>query len=276
MVRILFNSRNLGCGKIKSTYLVKLSSGLTNINFINHDLILNWQNQVLERASANGWNNYLQYMRALFQFGVKRSFIQRNPFIYLNKIDSCKELPRFITDKILMKLKKYCHSISYGWFWLVLIDILYFTGIKRKQLITLVWQDIDLDKNVITLYNKIYKVKREYDVPMVKNLKRSLIMMRENIIRCGHSVNATDKVFNICLLNKRFTSKQMTEVHVDQFFHPMTKKIGISVSAKMFRHTMAINMINSGKNIEVLQNVLGYSNLHMTMNYLNWLKKTKS
>ena len=90
--------------------------------------------------------------------------------------------------------------------------------------------------------------------------------MADNIF--NHTNNKSlpqDKVFNICIFDKRYKSNEMTVDHVTKFFRLMTKKLNSRITAHMLRHTMATKIANGGGNIKALQQMLGHNNIKTTM-----------
>lgn len=60
------------------------------------------------------------------------------------------------------------------WFWSIVINTFYYSGIRRLQLVGLTWKDIDFDSATIHLRATSSKTHREWFIPIAQPLRPEL------------------------------------------------------------------------------------------------------
>ena len=127
-----------------------------------------------------------------------------------------------------------------AWFWAIVIRTFYYTGIRRRQLAELKWEDINFDDGTIHLRASSSKTHREWFIPIAEpllpELENLLLVTTDRIQRepPGHS-----QVFNVTLFHDRFKGNQMTVDQLSGTFERLSKTLGIRITPHRLRHTMA-------------------------------------
>ncbi len=143
-----------------------------------HDITL--KNLVLIRdrcKSPFSWNSLLGKLRATIRFAAKRGWTEDNHPVFTIKRLHAKpphrleisEADRDYFIEIINQTKRFSPS----WFWTALFDVLYYSGIRRKQLCHLKWGDLDLSSSTIILRAAGSKNKRERMLPLHAHLTKS-------------------------------------------------------------------------------------------------------
>lgn len=245
----------------------------TNINLvssIDHETILNWRDNILNRSSAGNWNNYHRHLRALLQTAIKFKVIKENPFIKVKSITHYPDKKYLLSELEVQDLLAFCDNIKHGWFWSCVITTLKYTGIRRRQLVGLTWSDFDLDNRCLILRVITSKTKREYIVPINQQVIDSILLVRQKTMHLNTDQNKNNQIFNITLINSRYFADNMNEEHVARFFVKTSKTLNLRVSAHRFRHTFATKLANNTQtNIKTVQNLLGHSSVHTTLGYVH-------
>lgn len=266
------------------TNIAELFTERTNIELI-HDITISsigkFKERTLEVAKPVTYNGYLKYLRIVGDYAVSQHFINDNIFrkVKLATIGKlpCKVLdPQDITD-IENYLTEHQTVYSPYWFWLTLINCLYFTGMRRRQLVHLQLGDLDFRNNSIRLRYEGSKTMREWKIPMHYELAEhlnNLIMQTESII--GRKLSSTDYVFRAHLLNERYKMGKkgnMKPESITGFFKRLSKQSGIRIGAHRFRHTLATSLCNpeddTPPDIFAAQEILGHTNLQTTRGYVS-------
>lgn len=246
---------------------------VSHIHNINYDTIISWRDDILKRASITTWNTYLRQLRALFEFGCSFGHIKSNVFKSVKLIPVYKKKPKILSDNIdITSIDKYIKKTSFQnecWFWVIVVKMLYFTGIRRKQLIYLKWKDINYESKILKLSSQGSKTRREYFVPITDNLIADLITLYKNTKKIKPNIKINDQLFNVTLFNKNYRTKDMKEHHISHFFRKLSNTFHIKISAHMIRHTMATRIANKAHNIKPLQHLLGHTNINTTMIYIH-------
>jgi len=242
-------------------------TGIDSIE-IEHKAILNWRDNVMKRSSAGNWNNYHRHLRALLQTAVNLDLIKENPFKKVKSVTHYPIKEHLLNEQEIKILFKFCDSVQEGWFWSCVITTLYYTGIRRKQLVGLTWADFDLENKHLVLRASSSKTKREYTIPINKAVIDSILLIKQKITCSPQSQDS--QIFNITLIKPRYQTNRMNEEHLARFFVKTSKTLNFKVSAHRFRHMFATKLANNGvTNIKTVQNLLGHSSVHTTLGYVH-------
>lgn len=248
------------------------------------DMMLDYRLDILSRCTAITFNNYRRHLCVLFNFAVKRGAMERNPFADVKPAPTPQRKPKTIQIALLQEIidflsksgDKYdeTESVQIGitprWFWLIAVKTLYYSAIRRKQLVELRLKDIDFDKKVIRLRSEGSKTRREWDIPLSDALSTDLRYLYDRVIETIRRYDGEQQLFCYPLLsNHRFsTSREMTVDHVAQMFRKLTKLFERPISAHRIRHTTATEMARNTENIRLVQEILGHTDLRTTFIYV--------
>jgi integrase len=235
-----------------------------------------WRSTVLARASAQTWNLYRRHLRALWNHAVRHGASSGNPFAETpparapnvrKKVVANIDLENSIAA--LQSFNTNEHNTHPAWFWAIVIRTFYYTGIRRRQLVELKWEDINFDDAAIHLRASSSKTHREWFIPIARpllpELENLLMVTTDRIQRepPGHS-----QVFNVTLFHDRFKGEQMTVHQLSGAFERLSKALGVRITPHRLRHTMATELA-ARKDIRTLQQLLGHTDIQTTMQYVH-------
>lgn len=141
---------------------------------------------------------------------------------------SIKEQQRFI--KIISKHR-------YKDYYLFLL----YSGCRRAEGVSIMWQDIDLSKNILHIRGTKTLGSDRY-IPISSKLKQIIL----------DNKNASDRLFP-------YTTNQVTKA-----FQRLQKKYNLDYTLHSLRHTFATRCLESGVSIRVVQKWLGHSRIDTT------------
>jgi site-specific recombinase XerD len=254
--------------------LFQRDTNITDIREINKHIANQWRNQVLERASASTCNNYLRHLKALFNCALEEDLIKINPFTKVKLITSHKKLNKTTNNADVTKAIKFLREEEQdklpGWFWIAVIKVLYYTGMRRKQLTKLCWKDINFDRRIIQLRAESSKNNREWEIPLNHHILHELIFLKTST---WDKIEADEKikdyqVFNVTLFNSRYHGENMTEEQLSGFFRNLSKKLDFKLSPHRFRHHLASELVNKKEDVKLVQELLGHTNILTTYGYV--------
>ena len=253
-------------------------TGVEDVEAITRDVLLMWREVTLARkVSFSTWNNYLRHMRALISFAVESNFITTELNLSGLSIRAHVERPKTISRKKLQAIMAFVSNeqsvIQPSWYWAVLLKTLFYTGMRRRQLIRLKWGDVDFDNATIQLRATSSKNRRGWEIPVVALLMPALEELYDRTLAALGDQTEIEElcVFDISLFSNAYRScqnGQMTARSISNFFSRVRFGSGIDVSAHMLRHTMATKLARLGLYKE-LQNLLGHTNMQTTMRYVH-------
>ncbi|MEE9493600.1 MAG: site-specific integrase [Gammaproteobacteria bacterium] len=232
--------------------------------------LITWRSAVLERASATTFNNYLRHLRAIFRYGYQRNVIDYNPFKELSSapqtIKKYKTLETGVFEKAIFYLR-HNEDVYPGWFWVSFLVFMGLTAVRARQVANLTWQDVDFDRQLISLTASGSKTHREWDISMLPHVEHQLRLLHERAARLCR-VKETDQVFNVTLYAPHYAGNKLTTGQINQFFRRLSDKIGQKIGSRRLRHSFATMFVNSeAGDILVLNKILGHTKLETTKIY---------
>ena len=173
-----------------------------------------------------------------------------------------KKLPHVLTIDEVDKLLDVKLETPFDYRNKAMLELMYATGLRVSELISLTHQNIDLDKKIVRCYGKGNK---ERIVPIgdiaIKYLKLYLDDYRNSLIKR----TLCDNLF----LNNH--GKKLTR----QGFFKMLKRqadekeIKENITPHMLRHSFATHLLNNGADLRSIQLMLGHENISTTGIYTN-------
>ncbi len=130
------------------------------------------------------------------------------------------------------------------------------TGMRKGEILSLRWDDVDLENNVITVRQENSKSKKTRKVPVNSTLRRVLLRQR---LKTGGS----EYVF----LNPE-GKPYLRHDSLKRSFEGACSRAGIKgLRFHDLRHTAATRMVEAGANIVAVSKILGHADLKTTMRY---------
>ncbi len=235
------------------------NSGLL-LERINPLMIRSYLSLLFQKNGATSIARKLSALRSMFKYYVKKGTIDQNPAKVINSPKLPKKLPKFLNvDEINALLEAKLVGCKYAHRDKAILELLYSSGLRVSELVSLDIDQINLDDGLIKIHGKGNK---ERIVPIGQKASVSLEqhLTNRNKIR---SIRDTDAVF----LNKNGT--RLTVRSVQRLVARMTQEIGLSKSATphMIRHSFATHMLGSGADLRSIQELLGHKSLSTTQRY---------
>lgn len=251
----------------------------TPIDHITGEQLLCFRTKILERALPQTFNTYRRHLSVLFKYAVRRRYLIRSPFDDVRGAPVSRGLHKTIKKSVLrgsiarvntdLDLK----GMGPGWFWMIVLQTMYYTGMRRRQVINLQWGDIDFDAETIRLRAEASKTRREWDIPLSNKLAPDLLRLKqETELILGGLVAPTSQVFNWPLFaeqRERLKHKEMTVWQLDHFFKRLSDAMQTRISAHRIRHTTATELANKAPNLRLVQELLGHTDLRTTTGYVH-------
>ena len=188
-------------------------------------------------------------LRSFYNYLKEHKIIRDIPKIYYKSTDTTKKLPEILTveevDKIIKIVDKDCNK---GIRDNALLELMYATGMKVSEIISLQVEDINLELSYVRCHdNKNY----ERLIPIGRSAEAALkeyLSIRDMI--------AAARVHNIfVMLNGNKLTRQGVWRIVKEYSH----KAGIKkdVNLNTFRHSFAVHLLQNGANVRAVQKLLG-------------------
>lgn len=227
------------------------------------------------------YNGYLGYLRLIGEYARKEGYWRENLFKKLSMAPKERLQPKVLSREEITEAIAYIqtHEDSFQptWFWIRVMRFLYFTGVRRRQLINIRWSHIDLKKQLLHLHVDGSKTYREWFIPLADDLIEDIEELRfRSTMELNRPLNGDDPLFNVCWFHRRYKKNEddpqlMRPTSVTDFFKRLYKHSGIRLGAHRFRHTIATELCNPADgvvDIYAVQELLGHTNIQTTRGYV--------
>lgn len=202
-------------------------------------------------------------LRSFCRYLLREGKATVNPFVKVKTPKLTKKLPVFLDNVEIEELLLLPKDDDLGRRDAALLEVLYGTGCRVSELVSLSIVDIDFANRYVLLLGKGNK---ERIVPIGKKAIEVLIGYIENArkkIIARYKVNEHGKLF----VNSRggqLTDRSVRRV-VDKYINLIAthKKI----SPHSIRHTFATHLLNNGADLRSVQEMLGHTSLSTTQIY---------
>jgi len=236
---------------------------LNEIENIDEYKIKNYVNFLAKNYSTASHCRKLSSLKNFFTFLEEKKLIRYNFFDSTEFPKFKRTIPKILSEEQIKKIinMSYNDSTNKGLRLSLMLEMLYATGIRISELVSLKLGDISDDYSFIIILNK---GRRERIVPLISKV--------QNILK---------KYLNILLDNKAKSSKNYLfpsnskSGHITRIrFFQILKKIGSKadinkelLSPHKVRHSFATHLLNRGVDLRLIQESLGHKDISTTQIY---------
>lgn len=237
-------------------------------------LILDYQKHLAGELNAYGransisvQNQCLAAVAGFFAYLRQAEYIAHDPARDIEYARTPKRLPKGILT--LAEVKKLLQqpdvNTVIGYRDRVILEVLYSTGIRRNELLSLTLDDVDLEAGFLMIRQG--KGSKDRVVPLgriaAKYLETYVRGIRPELVKRGD-----DPATRALVVSER--GRVMGRNTLAELLEKYARRAGlkIRVTPHTFRHTCATHMIRNRAGIRHVQEMLGHSNLNSTQKYL--------
>lgn len=231
-------------------------------NTVDSDAIRGWMEEMMDRGnSASSVNRRLSSVRSLYKFAIAHGLAEKDPSRVVTGPKKDKRLPKFVKDNDVQQL-----LLPEMWNMddfddvrdRAMLLVLYETGIRRQELVT-------LDDDAVDMVNLQMKVTGKRDkqrlVPFGEELKAEIA---NYISKRNGSVARHDGALFVNGKGFRLDGEAVRYRVMKQLGRVCTQK---QRSPHVLRHTFATTMLNHGAGLESVQKLLGHESVATTEIY---------
>jgi len=237
-----------------------------NLSVIRAWLVEGMQKGILPRTI----NRRIATLKTLYAFLHKTDCIQENLVHLVSILKTPQVLPKFFTEKEIIQILDHTvfEDSFIGWRDKLILELLYGTGMRVQELITLQNDSIQLTTRTIKVMGKRRK---ERIIPF----SIGLVPIFEQYILHRPKVwlSPADPFF---LTVKHAPCYPMVIQNIMKKYVPRTTRMR-SCSPHVWRHTYATHLLNNGADLQAIKTLLGHESLAATQMYthnsLDRLKK---
>ncbi len=214
--------------------------------------------------SANSVGHLIAILKSFFNYLSEEDIITQNPTRKIHLPKKVSPIPRVISkfevDMLLAALKHSPSRCRRNYLRdRLMIHTLYYTGVRRSELLHLDWNDINLEKSILTVRSG--KGRKDRIIPIHPKLAESLdlylalrLPMENYALFLGEQGRRLSKASFSNLLKMYLTLSGIASK---------------GYTAHSFRHSFASRLVEAGVDIFTVQKLLGHSSLDATKIYIS-------
>ncbi|WP_423147706.1 tyrosine-type recombinase/integrase [Rubrolithibacter danxiaensis] len=217
-------------------------------------------------------NRKISVLRSYYKFLLREKAVSSNPTLQIRAPKVPKRLPVIVEENKLNLLLDSGDSFSADFPGLrdkLVIELLFGTGIRLAELITL--KDTDVDS-----YNRTIKVLGKRSKERIIPLNSSLYQLIKEYLEEKDKQNFEEKVPQLVVINNG-------KAAYPKFIYRVVQKYLSTISTQdkksphVLRHTFATTLLNNGADLNAIKELLGHSSLAATQVYThNSVERLKS
>lgn len=235
---------------------------VSDIDQIPYSIIRSWVVSLIEAGKTNRTvNRKISVLRSYYNFLLRLETIKVSPLRKHVPLKQSKKVHIPFSEKEMEQLFEENHfEDSYkGILQKTIIEILYSTGIRRAELISLKMNDLSFDSKTIRVVGKRNK---ERIIPMMNSLELSL----KNYIEATKlNIMYEPKSFLLQTEKGKILPENFVYKTVNDYISLVSTKV--KRSPHMLRHSFATHLLNKGANLNAVKDLLGHASLAATQVY---------
>jgi integrase/recombinase XerC len=231
---------------------------LNNLLKVTYPIIREWIINLSEKElSPLSINRKISSLSKYYDFLIKINELKSSPLKNHKRLKVQKKLIiPFSEDEVLKVVDVFSKNFE-GKRNLLIVDMLYSTGVRRDELINIKLNDVLLDENLVKVLGKRNK---ERLVPLVLNLKSRI----NDYLKFRNEIKSSSSNFFITTKGKKIGPSLVYRV-VKNYFSKVSTKV--KTSPHVLRHSFATHMLNNGADINSIKEIMGHSSLASTQIY---------
>jgi integrase/recombinase XerC len=205
----------------------------------------------------------LATLRSFYKFLVKRGRVNSNPVVSIKTPKQDKKLPKFLEyEEVVRLLNTPPANTCLGARDRAILEVLYSTGMRVSELVSLNMDDVDFLSEVIHIRGK---GKKERICPIGSSALQAI----QNYIEFRNRRMANDSNFDSRVLFANKHGQRLSTRSVRRKMDKYLVEAGLDpdISPHTLRHSFATHMLNNGADLRSVQELLGHQSLSTTQIY---------
>ena len=234
---------------------------LESIDYVDYSHIRTWIISLVESQNTNRTvNRKISVLRSYYKFLLRTETITTSPLKLHRPLKVSKKVNvPFSTDEVDRLLNSDLFSTDYeGILQKTIINLLYYTGIRRQELIDLKTTSVDFETHSIKVLGKRNKERLIPILPSLLGCLKIYLSLKKDL-----SVVLPDYFF--CTSGGIKLSEGFVYKTVNYYFSLVSTKV--KKSPHMLRHSFATHLLNNGADLNSVKELLGHESVAATQVY---------
>ena len=206
-------------------------------------------------------------IRNYYKYLIKNNFAEHDPTAYFSIPKIKRNIPQILSVEEIDELLNQPDGLTFkGCRDKAMLELMYATGVKVSELLSLSIYDINLELLYIRCNNG---KKNERMIPIGTHAVRCL----SQYLKIRSEINLN----NLSLLFFNTKGDKMTRQGFWKIIKEYAKKVNIkkTINSYTLRHSFAVHLLQNGADITSVQELLGHNSMSTTQIYSNISKKSK-
>ncbi len=211
--------------------------------------------------SAPSINRKISSIKTFYRYLISSKLIGNNPASELELLKTARKLPMTLSiDEVSTIIETADDRTPLGIRDRACLELLYASGLRISELLSLKLIDLDLDAELIRVTGKGNKQRL---VPFGKKAHKAI----NDYLNSARPAILKDRVAPYLILNAR--GKRMSRMGFLKILRKYVIKSGIRkrITPHMFRHSFATHLLEGGADLRVVQELLGHADISTTQIY---------
>jgi integrase/recombinase XerC len=238
------------------------SKKISSLNEVDKQILRGYLSHLMKEGFARvSISRKLSAIRSFYRYLLREELVATSPIADTSSPKLDKRLPKFLTpEEAVRLLEAPDSSTALGQRDRALMELLYASGLRVSELVSLDLEQINLDTNEIRVWGKGAK---ERMVLMGKPAAAALA----SYLSQGRPRLLGKKKSYALFLNR--DGGRLTERSIQRILRKYTRVAGIKkrVHPHLLRHTFATHLLDGGADLRVVQELLGHASLVSTQIY---------
>lgn len=239
---------------------------IKNLTKIDSSVISKYEDYMLTLGqSPSSVSRSLASLKCYFGFLVRGGIVEESPVIRAKRIATQKKLPEILTgDEVISLLNQPDPTECKGCRDKAMLELLYATGIKVSELISIKVSDINLQIGILHL--------------QTKNSDRVIPIYPAAIKSIATYINTARKVMVFDMSEETLFTNMNGKPMTRQGFWKIIKqyatkaKIDKDITPHTLRHSFAAHLLENGAELTDIKEMLGYTDISSAQVYAKLLK----
>lgn len=239
-----------------------LSTRKVSLKEIDHRVLRGFLAKLYQKQDKKSTvSRKLAAIRSLFQFCIKKKWLEDNPAKLVSTPRQDKPVPSFLSEEEMTRFLELPESDKpLDLRDKSLLELLYATGVRVSELVGINVPDVNFSDQLIRVKGK---GKKERIVPFGEPARNSL----QDYFRVRRTLNKGKIDEEAVFLN--FRGERLTTRSVERIVAKYIRRTAMQrkVSPHSLRHSFASHLLSRGADLRVIQELLGHESLATTQKY---------
>lgn len=213
-----------------------------------------------KKYKSSSVNRHLSSIRSFYEYMIKKSIVNSSPFKLVNGPKREKKLPNYLKYEEFLDLLEACDETNLGIRNRLILELLFATGIRVSELVSIKISDINFKEREIKITGKGNKTRIVYFNKMTQEVMSNYVLNARQELLKGRK----NEYLFLNHLGNQITRRGISDILEKLILKSSLKH---KISPHTLRHTFATLLLNEGMDIREVQELLGHSRLGTTSIY---------